>query len=485
MIHEISDAICVVDHEYHVVWVNDTFKSWFPKHGGVLGKKLTAIFSGAGDACLKGSVICDTDSDNRKHYYAVECVPTYDENNVKVSELIAFKEVTILRTLLNISDLTVSSRTARELLEKALDIIVETLGYKTIAALINKDGVLELIASRGYSPMLKSLLAKQYVSAHEKGLAGRSAYLNQVIVKEIKEGMVSTRLLLESRRLGISTAITVPLSEAGQIIGVLAISTDNSPTPEELNLLKIVCNQISVSLRKILFEESLVSARDEIELYIDLMCHDITNANQVALGYLELINGSSASESEKYLGCAIDSIIRVNTLIDSVRKLRRSENDVKYVVNLHEYASIALEDARCYSSSIGKDVTFNYGIEKDSLVIANHLLKDLINNILVFLIHHIGNCGTIDIRSKESNDFYLVIFEDTGPGLVEIDKKALFKDILRSPRTGQSGIGMYLVKNFLHRFEGNIVVEDRIPDQPDNGIRLIVSLKKGHATPVK
>jgi hypothetical protein len=75
---------------------------------------------GLSDACLVGKVLSDVDADNMKRYFEVECVPTFDENNVKVSDLIAFRDVTVLQTLLDISDLTVSTSSPGEPLDKAI-----------------------------------------------------------------------------------------------------------------------------------------------------------------------------------------------------------------------------------------------------------------------------------------------------------------------------------------------------------------------------
>lgn len=478
MIREITDAMCVIDHENHVLWTNGTFHDWFSHHGSVLGKKLDDVLPGAARSCGTSAVFSDVDATHRKRYFKVECVPTFDDNGLKVSDLLAFRDVTILQTLLDISDLIVSTSSAKELMEKALDIIGETLGYKTIAALLYESGELELVASRGYSPMLRSLLARQKVSPKEKGLAGRSAFMNQVIVKDIKEGTVSEKLLHESRRLGISSVITVPLSDRGVLQGVLAISTWEQPTPDQINLLKIVCNQLAVSLRKILFEEELVSARDEMELYIDLMCHDITNANQVALGYMELLR-SKPAESEQYLDCATANLFRVNSLIDSVRNIRRAHANPTETVSIKEAMDAAVNQACCTISSLNKRVDVKSCIPADAQVKAGNLLSDLLFNIIDSSIRRINEGGTIDISLSSSDSSYDIIFTDSGPGLENANKSLTFKQFIKSPRTGQAGLGMYLLLSLVHTFGGHIYVEDRIPGKSIEGSRVVLTLKKG------
>ncbi len=478
MISEITDAVCVIDHDGRVVWANGTFNDLFKHHGHMLGKKIGDILQGLPSICNEGKVLSDVDSNKRKRFYEVECVPTFDENHVKVSDLIAFRDVTVLQTLINISDLTVSTSTPHELLDKAIDIIGETLGYKTIAALLHESGELELVSSRGYSPMLRSLLAKQKVSPKGKGLAGRSAYENRIIIKEINENTVSSKLYKESTRLGISTVVTIPLVDRGVLVGSLAVSTSKSPTPGQINLLKVMCNQLSVSLRKILFERELVKARDEMELYIDLMCHDITNANQVALGYLELLQGNLKANDEQYLNCATATIFRVNSLIDNVRKIRRSHSMTVESIDIKEPMDSAIAGVCCVVDSTGKKALIKSTIDDHIIVRGNSLLKDLFYNILELTAQRIRAGGSINVCAKDVNGSYDIIFEDTGPGIPDNKKDSLFKALISEPRTGQIGLGIYLLASLIHTFGGDIRIEDRVKGDIAKGSRIILNLKK-------
>lgn len=478
MRRDITDAFCVIDHENRVVWVNNVFQNLFSHHGSLQGKSIKLLLPGIPDNCMTGQVFSDISADKKKRYYDIECTPTRDENGNIVSYLITFRDVSLLQTLLNISDLTVKSTTGKELLNKALDIITDTFGYKTIAALLHQNGYLELAASRGYSPALQSLLARQKVSAEEKGLSGRSAYLNQIIIKDIKEGTVSNRLLEESRRLGISSVITIPLVDRKKLVGVLAVSTEKRLSMEEVNLLKILCNQLSVSLRKILFEEELVGARDELELYIDLMCHDITNANQIALGYLELAHDKNIEQAGKYIDCAVASINRTMSLIDCVRKIRLAHLKSTEKINLKKTMDDTLVDIYCVTDVLRKSVRISSNISPDIYVKANPMLRDLFYNIFDFIIRRIDNNGAINISAVTSDQTCNITFEDTGPGIEDLDRFFFIRNILKSSRTGQIGISVYLIHSIVESYGGHIYLEYRVEGQPDKGNRLILTLNK-------
>jgi light-regulated signal transduction histidine kinase (bacteriophytochrome) len=209
------------------------------------------------------------------------------------------------------------------------------------------------------------------------------------------------------------------------------------------------------------------------------MCHDITNANQVALGYLEFIQGKPKEEIDQYISFAMSSIYRVNSLIDNVRKLRGIHPDHIGAMNIRSSMDEAINDAFFLADNIKKSVTINMNISPVYFVRANNLLKDIFYNILEFIMRRINDGGTIDIFVNEKENSYDIIFDDSGPGVKTINRWfAVYDDFSKAPRTGQLGLGMYLVKNVAHRFNGSVFLEDRIKGDINKGNRCILTLKK-------
>ncbi len=478
MIEEISGTMCVIDPGGRVIWANREFDQWFSWDGmKAVGKGIESLFPGLYRECPKGIVLAYTDHKGLKHYLEARCETTYDENGKEISSLISFKDVTLLQILLNISVLTMSTTTPEALLDNAIGTISETFGYRTIAALLYGGGYLELSVSRGYSPMLQSLLSRQKVSADERGLAGRSAYTATVITKEIKAETVSPKLLEESLRLDIRWATTIPLTDPNGLLGVLAFSTSAQPDIDEIDLLKIVCNQITVSLRKILFEEALVSARNELEMYVDLMCHDITNAIQISLGYLELVEKEVGNKDYGYITSSMNSLHKINRLIGTVRTLRNAPGIKITSVSVKSALDGALAMLKCDLFGEEKDVTIDAEGVADLSVRANVLLTDVIFNLLESTTRRIRHQSLIRIWTEQTNHECKLILEDNGPGMVE--------NLI--PKPGQAvpvgnmhelpGIGMYFVYNLIKSYGGTIIVEERIPGHLEQGNRVILLFK--------
>ena len=76
-------------------------------------------------------------------------------------------------------------------------------------------------------------------------------------------------------------------------------------------------------------ENELSEAKDQAELYLDLMGHEINNFNQIALGYLELANdlitsdGRLSEDNRELIEKPIAALKNSSKLIENVRKLQK------------------------------------------------------------------------------------------------------------------------------------------------------------------
>ncbi|CAJ38021.1 PAS domain-containing protein [Methanocella arvoryzae] len=478
MIAEISGAMCVVDLEGRVIWASHEFDRWFSRDGKrAIGKTIDSLVPGLYKECPKSVVISHVDYNGLKHFLEARCETTYDDEGKEISSLISFKDVTLLQLLLNISVLTMSTSTPVALLDQAIGAISDTFGYKTIAAMLYKDGFLELAVSRGYSPRLQNLFTRQKVSPEERGLAGRSAYTLKVITKEIKEGTVSPKLLEESRRLDIRWATTIPLTDRDGLLGVLAFSTSTPPATDEIDLLKTVCNQITVSLRKILFEEALVKARNELELYVDLMCHDITNAIQISLGYLELVESDASTTNYGYVSCSMNALHKINRLIGTVRTLRSAPGMMLKDVNLKDAVKSAVTVIKCSRSAEEKGVSIDIDNVSDLTVRANNLLKDVIYNLIDATVRRVRYRGSIWIRTEQKNHDCRLIIEDSGPGMIEMPGTRPHAEVPAVSLHETPSISMYFVFSVVKNYGGTVEIESRVQGELEQGNRVIISLK--------
>lgn len=472
MIREINDVTFILDSEKRIIWADSSFDRYFSIDGkSAAGSHIELVLPDFNIDCPTGAVFSHDDDSGQKHYFEAKCDTALDDLGGFLSTTVTLKDVTLLQTLLNISILTITTKGPNDLLEKAIVEIADTFGYRTIAALLTKDNTLELAASQGYSDMLTSLLSRQKISPDERGMAGRSAFHRKTIVREIKAGAVSSKLMEESRRLGIRWATTVPIGDKDGLLGVLAISTSEQPTTAEIGLLQIICNQICLSLRKILNEEELNNARNELELYVDLMCHDISNALQIALGYLEILHHDLRATKRDYTLCSMNALSKIGIMISNVRNIRRSRTICIEAVGLKNAVEAAINEVYCAASIIGKDIKIDSDIDPGIKINASALLKDLLFNVLDHTLRRINDHGWINIYTVIKNDQCDLLIEDSGPGIIH--KESIFRvpGHVAEEKFGGISIGLYLAKSIMDRCGGKIVIEDRSSGETEKGSR--------------
>ena len=229
-------------------------------------------------------------------------------------------------------------------------------------------------------------------------------------------------------------------------------------------------------------EAELIAAKDQAELYIDLMGHDINNMNQVGMGYLEMaVDSLNLNDEQRVLLMKpLEVMSSSSQLINNVRKMRAAlvgSSDMKRV----DLESVLSGVVRSYQVTPGRDFIIKYDMVEKCYVMADDLLKDVFLNILNNTVKH--STGPLLVRVELAPVFqyglkyYRITVEDNGPGIPDDMKTDIFDRVYRSKqKTGYSGLGLYLVKTLLDKYHGTISLEDRVQGDRKQGSRFIVTI---------
>ncbi|MCD1294996.1 hypothetical protein CUJ83_08295 [Methanocella sp. CWC-04] len=228
-------------------------------------------------------------------------------------------------------------------------------------------------------------------------------------------------------------------------------------------------------------EEELTVAKQQAELYLDLMGHDINNMHQIALGYLELVRDMQAEECEReLLDKPIEVLQRSALLIKNVRKLQKLQ-DGAFQNKEVDLANILSDVQREFGAMTKKTITLNLNGCEHYWVGANELLHDVFANLVSNAIKHTGDYADIriDLDSVEEKGirYCRVIVEDNGTGIPDEFKARVFKRLLKgSIKVKGMGLGLYLVKSLVESYNGRVWVEDRVPGDHTKGAKFVVLL---------
>lgn len=203
-----------------------------------------------------------------------------------------------------------------------------------------------------------------------------------------------------------------------------------------------------------------------------LLRHDVRNKAQLAKGYLELLEESCEDDiQEDYILKASRSVKEAEEIINKVSKLRKIEEEEEIKdIDL----STALNKVVSELKRQLKDNDIDVNIKKcNCKVKGGVLLEELFYNILENSIKH-SRCSKIRISVDTKDDECMVIIEDDGKGIPNRYKEKVFEKGFKKGKTAGSGLGMYMVKEIVENYGGDVKVQD----SDMGGVKFDVHLKK-------
>src|SRR5271157_5218435 len=220
----------------------------------------------------------------------------------------------------------------------------------------------------------------------------------------------------------------------------------------------------------------------QVEMYVDLMSHDISNMNQVGLGFLELaLDMLDLDEAGREMLLNPKSTFEKSSrLIDNVRKLQKARSG-EYESKEMDIGQVLGKVQEHYTKQYGQGITLNYLMNVGYVVKANELLYDLFSNLVANAIKHSRGHPIIDIKveqvSENGRDYYKIAIDDRGPGVPDRLKSIIFDRKLTGDACSKgSGIGLFLVKTLVDGYRDIVWVEDRIKGDCTKGARFVVML---------
>jgi signal transduction histidine kinase len=231
-----------------------------------------------------------------------------------------------------------------------------------------------------------------------------------------------------------------------------------------------------------LAEMELQKAKTLLEMYNDLMGHDINNMNQVGIGYLELALNTPGlnRDIKKLLQKPLEALQNSSNLIENVRKLQRVRSGEARHKKI-DLKQVLLDVKMAYSNVSDRDIVINCSPMPGCMVMANELLTDVFSNLVGNAIKHSMGVLVVDMgmsRASESGRGYCRVYvEDNGPGIPDNVKDRLFTRFQRGDtKVSGKGLGLYLVKMLVEDYGGSVWVEDRVPGDYTKGAKFVVML---------
>ena len=288
-----------------------------------------------------------------------------------------------------------------------------------------------------------------------------------------------------------SRMLAVPLVGRKDVLGVIELlkyPPDNFSN-EDLEIATLFANHAAVAIENARLLKEVLGARDQVELHIDLLSHDIANLTTPVSAYLETIGRSPGLDDgvrdkvDRSLA-QVESIMRLVQMVRIMGRLR--ENAARPFTRTDLRAAVASAAAGVKGLRGMKPVDIEVTLPEGRLeVLADELLVEIFNNLFLTALRSDRQdrprlVVTAESRREGRRDMWWVRVSQ--PNRVIPDH--LKADVLRMVKAAKSelgggfGIGLATSRGIAERYLGQMWVTDMVRGDPSKGCVYNITLPK-------
>lgn len=222
--------------------------------------------------------------------------------------------------------------------------------------------------------------------------------------------------------------------------------------------------------------------------FLSVLSHELKAPLNAIEGYLRMMKEKECGDRiEDYETPVERSLHRVqgmrNLIMDLLdfTKIRLERKQEKVVeLDLADVAAGAIVTVQPYA--IQKEVTISLKVKSGSKIMADPTDMDIMfNNMISNAVKYNKNGGSAEIIIDSDENDTIIIFSDTGIGIIKEDRENLFTEFMRvkSEKTRNisgSGLGLSIVRKVVELYNGRISVEST----PDEGSVFTIRLPKNN-----
>lgn len=277
--------------------------------------------------------------------------------------------------------------------------------------------------------------------------------------------------VLENERL-----IVAPFISDNKVLGALTLNRIGRIfTRRELKLAETFATYATIALnnarnytelqreikeRKIA-EKKIASHKEHLKLINRILRHDLTNNLSVIKSAVRLYK---ATRKEEYLEDILKSIRKS---IDLIRRMKELE------IIVSQKRLIAYDLKKVVDKIVSNFRTINIISEGNCRILADETLVSVFNNVIQNSILH-GKADTIKIEIIPRDKTCEIVIADNGVGIPANIQDKIFDESYKYGKTGNTGLGLFIVKKAIESFGGKVRVEKNFP----HGTKIILILQK-------
>ncbi|APH39180.1 ATP-binding protein [Methanohalophilus halophilus] len=189
--------------------------------------------------------------------------------------------------------------------------------------------------------------------------------------------------------------------------------------------------------------------KDFLQVINRILRHDILN-------HLNVIQMATYLSEKKgdftYLGKVMKSVEASIKLVNDMKNL-------EYTVS--KGGELAVYEAREIIEEVSSYYPIQFNISGNGKIVADEAFRSAIDNLIRNAINH-GKTEKMDIVISPNKDYCEISVRDYGTGMEKDILDKIFDENFKAGSTGNTGIGLHIVKKVIERYGGNIRVESEL-----------------------
>ena len=211
-------------------------------------------------------------------------------------------------------------------------------------------------------------------------------------------------------------------------------------------------------------ERQLETQRNNLEVLNTMMRHDIRNSLQLVTASGETLEDYVVEEGESYLEqaqSAADEAIEITRTARDVTEVLLKDGSETKPVQIRPVLHDQIEDVRSMADTA--EITVSGSLEPVE-VLADDLLGSVFRNLLKNAIeHNDAQHPNVIISTTRCEETVRVSVADNGPGIPDELRESVFEEGTSGLDSDGTGLGLYLVRTLVDRYDGDVWIEDNDP----------------------
>jgi GAF domain-containing protein len=288
-----------------------------------------------------------------------------------------------------------------------------------------------------------------------------------------------------------SRMLAVPIIGRKDVLGVIELLKypPDVFSKDDLDVATLFANHAAVAIENARLLKEVVGAKEQNELHMDLLTHDIANYTTPVMAYLDALGGRkdldpSVAQIMERTTQQIESIMRLVNMVRTMAKLRNGTPLLLRHMDLRK--SVEQSVSQVSRELQGKKVEFEVRFPKESILVqADEMLPEIFTNLFLTAVRSDRRDSVTLVLSAESRregrrDMWWVKVAQPERSIPDHLKTEVLRmaKASKSELAGGFGIGLATAKGIVERYLGQMWVSDMVKGDPAKGCVYNITLPK-------